>query len=79
MEIRRLETAKKTTTSKYLKSDYDKAIKRMRKILKIYDFNQRRKRDMSGCTPHSEDEETVVMNDPQDYADYLAEYGEDNE
>ena len=44
MEIKRLEAAKKQTASKYLKSDYDKAIKRMKKILTIYDFNQRRKR-----------------------------------
>lgn len=43
MEIKRLEAAKKQTKSRFLKSDYDKAIKRMRKILKIYDFNQRRK------------------------------------
>lgn len=30
---------------------------------------------MIGCTPHSE--EDVEMNDPQDYADWLAEYGEE--
>ena len=36
-----MEAAKKQTASIYLKSDYDKAIKRMRKLLMIYDFNQR--------------------------------------
>lgn len=34
---------------------------------------------MLGCTPYSEDEENVVMNDPQDYSDWLAEYGEEDE
>lgn len=34
---------------------------------------------MLGCTPYSEDEENVVMNDPQDYADWLAEYREDED
>ena len=43
MELKRLEEAKRKTKSKYLKADYDKAIKRMRMMLMIYDFNQRRK------------------------------------
>lgn len=30
---------------------------------------------MLGCTPHSE--EQVVMNDPQEYQDWLAEYREE--
>ena len=38
LEIRRLKKAKKETSSKYLKSDYDKAIKRLSKELAIYDF-----------------------------------------
>lgn len=31
---------------------------------------------MSGCTPYSE---TVTSRDPQEYADWLAEYKEDEE
>lgn len=31
---------------------------------------------MYGCTPYGYDEEPVVMNDQQEYADWLAEYGE---
>ena len=30
---------------------------------------------MLGCTPHAEDEETVKMNNPEDYEKWLAEYG----
>ena len=32
---------------------------------------------MLGCTPYSEGD--VVMNDPQEYADWLAENGEKDE
>lgn len=32
---------------------------------------------MLGCSPYSYDEESVKMNDPQDYQDWLAEYKED--
>ena len=32
---------------------------------------------MLGCTPHSENEETVKSKDPQEYDDWLAEYKED--
>ena len=42
-EIKRLKEARKNTTSKYLKTDYSKAIKRKEKELKIYYFYQRRK------------------------------------
>ena len=34
---------------------------------------------MFGCTPYSEDEEKVVMNDPEEYQDWLAEFKEDKE
>ena len=34
---------------------------------------------MLGCTPYSEDEENVKSKDPQDYADWIAEYKEDEE
>ena len=42
-EIRRLKIARQNTTSKALKTDYSKAIKRKEKELKIYDYYQRRK------------------------------------
>lgn len=42
MELKRLEEAKRKTKSKYLKADYDKAIIKMRKMLLIYDYNQKR-------------------------------------
>lgn len=33
---------------------------------------------MLGCTPYAEDEEKVVMNNPEEYAEWLAEFrGED--
>lgn len=40
-EIRRLKKAKRETSSSFLKTDYDKAIKRKKKELLIYDFYQR--------------------------------------
>ncbi len=49
MELKRLEEARKKSKSKYLKADYDRSIKRMRKILLVYDFNQRRKRPEKNC------------------------------
>lgn len=38
LEIRRLKKAKQETSSKYLKSDYGKAIRRLFRELKTYDF-----------------------------------------
>lgn len=40
-EMRRLETAIKTTKSETLKRDYGKALKRMRHELKVYDSYRR--------------------------------------
>lgn len=44
-EIRRLKQARDKTASGYLKRDYDKAIKRKKKELAIYEFNQRRNKN----------------------------------
>ena len=33
---------------------------------------------MLGCTPYADDEQTTVVNDPQEYEDWLAEYGDDD-
>ena len=41
LEIRRLKKAKQETSSKYLKTDYDKAIRRLIRELKTYDFYMR--------------------------------------
>lgn len=37
-EIKRLEDASRQTTSKYLKSDYGKRLKKMKKELALYDL-----------------------------------------
>lgn len=37
-EIKRLKKAREMTSSKYLKKDYDKAIKKKSRDLAIYDF-----------------------------------------
>ena len=34
---------------------------------------------MLGCTPYAEEEENVVMNNPEDYAEWLAEFGGEEE
>lgn len=34
---------------------------------------------MLGCTPYAEDEEHVVMNNPEDYEEWLAEFGGEEE
>ena len=43
-EIRRLTAAAKRTTSKYLKIDYSKRIRRMKKELAEYDYHQRQEK-----------------------------------
>lgn len=32
---------------------------------------------MMGCTPYSEDEEKVIMADPEEYQAWLSEYAEE--
>ena len=34
---------------------------------------------MLGCTPYAEEEVHVVMNNPEDYAEWLAEFGGEEE
>lgn len=43
-EIRRLTAAAKRTTSKYLKIDYSKRIRRMKKELAEYDYYQKKEK-----------------------------------
>ena len=40
------------------------------------DASNLRRNKMLGCTPYSDDEESVVMNNPEEYADWLGEYGD---
>lgn len=32
---------------------------------------------MMGCTPYSEEEQTVIMNNPEEYDAWIAEYKEE--